>query len=75
MEQDLQHYLKSLNPKSPDLIYNAEYHVWLHGEYLGTAKWTRDENVGDSFQRVIEKDGQLLTEVFTPDKWELVVTG
>jgi hypothetical protein len=33
----IEDYLKSLNPRSPDLVYNAQYHIWLKGEYLGIA--------------------------------------
>ncbi|WP_158605113.1 hypothetical protein [Hanamia caeni] len=38
----IEDYLKRLNPRSPDLVYNAQYHIWLKGEYLGIAIWTQD---------------------------------
>jgi hypothetical protein len=69
----IEDYLKSLNPRSPDLVYNAQYHIWLKGEYLGIATWIKDENVGDSFQRMVMKDGLLVNDVFLPDRWELIV--
>jgi len=69
----IEDYLKSLNPRSPDLVYNAQYHLWLKGKYLGIGTWTQDENVGDSFQQMVMKDGLLVNEVFLPDRWELIV--
>jgi hypothetical protein len=69
----IEDYLRSLNPRSPDLVYNAQYHLWLKGEYLGIATWIQDENVGDSFQRMVMKDDLLVNEVFLPDRWELIV--
>jgi hypothetical protein len=69
----IEDYLKSLNPRSPDLVYNAQYHLWLNGEYLGVATWTQDENVGDSFQQMVMKDDLLINQVFLPDRWELIV--
>jgi len=71
-------YLKSLNPKKEEqaiLIYGSDYHLWKDGEYLGVGTWTKDENVGDSFQRTaIDKDeGYAVQQVLIADKWELVI--
>ncbi|MBS0647371.1 MAG: hypothetical protein JSR97_12400 [Verrucomicrobia bacterium] len=75
---ELQDYLKSLNPKTDEqaiLIYGKKYKLWREGEYLGIATWTKDENVGDSFQTHEEKndEGFYAVKVFIADKWELVV--
>lgn len=48
----LQEYIKSINPKSTILIYNSQYHCWRDDEYIGIYTWTKDELVGDSFQRI-----------------------
>ena len=71
--QDLQDFLHSLNPKKDEqaiLIYGSKYHLWRDGEYLGIATWTKDENVGDSFQ---EDTGTGVRNVFIADKWELII--
>lgn len=75
---ELEDYLKSLNPQKEEqtiLVYNSEYHLWYEGEYLGVAKWTKDKNVGDSFQTdgIHEKTGHKVHEIYRADKWELVV--
>ncbi|MDB5276130.1 MAG: hypothetical protein JWR61_1085 [Ferruginibacter sp.] len=69
--------LKALNPavhEHADLIYDREYHLWRQGEYLGVAIWTRDENVGDSFQKGIwdEKYQLVIQQVYLADRWKLV---
>jgi len=74
----IEDYLKSLNPKKDDqaiLLYNSKYHVWREGEYLGIATWTKDENVGDSFQNKVfdEEEGCYIQKVYVADKWELVI--
>ena len=74
---ELQDYLKSLNPSENEkhiLVFGAKYKCWREGVYIGIAVWTMDENVGDSFQRkVIGETGKIIAEVFTPDKWELII--
>jgi len=74
---EIQDYLKSLNPNENEkyiLVFGAKYKLWREGKFIGIGVWTSDDNVGDSFQRkVIAKDGKLLNEVFTPDKWELII--
>ncbi|MGE8528490.1 hypothetical protein [Chryseobacterium rhizosphaerae] len=71
-------FLKSLNPKENEkdiLIYGKKYKLWREGEYLGTAIWTQDANVGDSFQkkRYEPKIDQYIIEVYVADSWELII--
>lgn len=78
MSYAMQEFLKSINPQKAEqaiLVYGSKYHVWRDGEYLGVATWTKDENVGDSFQEsVVEKEtGDVIQNVFKADKWELVI--
>lgn len=55
------------------LIYQTYYHLWRNGEYLGIAAWVEDENIGDSFQRMVVNPKWGLTyEVYTADRWEIV---
>lgn len=55
------------------LIYNEEYHLWRDGEYIGTAFWKQDDNIGDGFQKeVINSRGQLVSEVYLADSWNLI---
>lgn len=73
---EIQDYLKSLNPQKADqsiLIYGSTYKLWRDNEFIGEAVWTKDDNVGDSFQNVKYIDGQQIREVFVADFWELVV--
>lgn len=71
---NLQQYLQDLNPKDPSLIYGASYRLWdSTGTLMGEATWTKDNNVGDSFQRqAIDEAGRLVTNVFIPAKWEQI---
>lgn len=62
-------YIKNLNPEDPNLIYGQKYSLYRDGKYIGIATWTKDENVGDSFQAVNEKG--VLT-VYIPDRWEIL---
>lgn len=77
MSEKIINYLKSLNPKEDEkhiLIYNSKYKLWRDGVYLGIATWTKDHNVGDSFQvKVINEEGQEMNEVYVADKWELII--
>ena len=74
---ELHSYMKSLNPKDNEkaiLIYGSSYHLWRDGEYLGVAVWTKDVNVGDSFQvGVVDTKGRLIQQVYIADKWELKI--
>jgi hypothetical protein len=55
------------------LIYGKDYHLWRNGEYLGTATYTDDEKLGNSFLRaVITKSGKFCHEVYVADRWERV---
>lgn len=68
--------IKSLNPKKEEqaiLIYGREYKLWRDGEYIGTAIFTEDNNVGDSFQRKEMGEHGPVIHVHIPDKWELVI--
>ena len=61
-------YLTSLNPKGKGLIFGCRYALYLEGKYIGTAVWTKDEIIGDSFQTISDNN----VNVFLPDKWELI---
>ena len=65
----MEEYLKSLNPIDPQLIYGQRYSLYLKNKYIGCAIWTKDDNVGDSFQI---KDDRGISRVYLPDRWELV---
>ena len=64
----LQEYMKSINPKSEILIYDSQYHCWRDDEYIGIFTWTKDEFIGDSFQKIIGDK----VEVAIPTKIELI---
>ena len=74
---EIQDYLKSLNPKKDEqhiLIFDREYELWRDGKYLGKATWTKDFNVGDSFQKqVVDEKGRIINQVFVADSWMLSV--
>lgn len=73
MSDDLQDYLKSLNPKPEEqaiLIYGSKYRLYREGKFLCEAVWTEDENVGDSFQI---RDGKKIEVVTAMDRWELII--
>ncbi|WP_284464865.1 hypothetical protein [Chryseobacterium sp.] len=74
----MQEFIKSLNPKEDEkhiLIYGKEYKLWRDGQYIGTAFWTKDENVGDSFQmkKYDPKTDRNVNKVYVADSWELIV--
>nr|DAG72854.1 MAG TPA: hypothetical protein [Caudoviricetes sp.] len=74
----MEQFLKSLNPKDDEkhiLIYAKEYKLWRDGEYIGTAIWTKDDNVGDSFQkkRYDPKIDRYINDVYVADSWELII--
>jgi hypothetical protein len=48
-------------------IYGKEYHLWREGDYLGTAVWVDDPNIGESF---IKQDEDDVITVFIADEWE-----
>lgn len=60
-------------PKQDLLIYGREYNLWRDGIFLGTATWTDDKNIGDSFiQQTIHEKFGLTNTVFQADEWELI---
>lgn len=66
-------YLKSLNPsekESQKLEYNSQYLLWRDERYIGIATWTKDENIGDSFQKEYMSNGRLVNGVYVADKWK-----
>ena len=65
--RELLELAKLLNPTPEDqegLLFGKEYYLWREDQYVGIARWTKDESIGNSFQ----KDG----EVFFADRWEEV---
>jgi hypothetical protein len=48
------------------LIYGKEYDLFRYGKYIGTAVWTDDDNIGESFIKV-QPNGDNL--VFVADEW------
>jgi hypothetical protein len=48
------------------LIYGVEYKLYRDGEFIGLAKWTDDENIGESFIHILD-DGT--NHVFMADEW------
>lgn len=75
---EMEEYLKSLNPKDNEkhiLIYGKQYKLWREDQYLGVATWTKDENVGDSFQtkRYEPTIDRNINEVMVADTWELII--
>lgn len=64
---NIQEYMKSINPKSLILIYNSQYHCWRDNKYLGIYTWTKDDTIGDSFQRISGNE----IEISIPTKIEL----
>lgn len=75
---ELQDFLKSKNPNENEqhiLIYGKEYKLWRDGKYIGTATWTKDDNLGDSFQKSEFKPslGRNIQQVFIADAWELII--
>lgn len=66
-------YLKSFNPQPKDrgiLICGSKYRVISQGQDRGIATWTKDDNIGNSFQR--PGFGEGVIEVVLGDSWELI---
>lgn len=52
------------------LIYGKEYDLWRDGDYIGTATYTDDPNIGDCFLKTIINDkGEKEFEVHISDQW------
>ena len=74
--RSLEEYIRLLSPKKKDqaiLVYGGQYHLWLEGKYIGTAIWTEDECLGDSFQNKVMVDGELLQIIYIADAWALII--
>lgn len=72
----LEDYVNRFRPTEEDsaiLLYGSKYHLWLMGDYIGTATWVQDEKLGDSFQNQVVVDGQLLQFVYVADAYGLVI--
>jgi hypothetical protein len=55
-----------------DLIYGKEYLCYFREEYIGTATFTDDPFIGDSFIIwVVNKSGAINEIALQPDKWIL----
>lgn len=53
------------------LIYGKEYDCYRNGKFIGTATYTDDPNIGDSFlKQAVNSSGELVSEVLIPDEWE-----
>jgi hypothetical protein len=52
-----------------ELEYGKAYLLWRDGEYIGTAVWTQDPNIGDNFIEEIEIDGEIINHVYFADSW------
>src|SRR4051794_17035820 len=65
----LDEFLKKLNPTDDgSLIYWRDYRLWKDDQYLGIPTWTKNENIGDSFQQAaIAADGAFVHNVFTAE--------
>lgn len=76
-ECEMQKYLKSLNPQPENqaiLIYGRQYILYRDGVRIGIATWTKDDNVGDSFQTISEnEEGEKVNQVWMADRWELLI--
>ena len=71
----LEDYIRMLQPTEDDkaiLLYGSKYKLWLLGDYIGTAVWVHDQNLGDSFQNQVFVNNQLLKFVYVADTYELV---
>ena len=71
----LEDYIRMLQPTEDDkaiLLYGSKYKLWLLGDYIGTAEWVHDKNLGDSFQNQVFVNNQLLKFVYVADTYELV---
>jgi hypothetical protein len=72
MKNELQDYIKSINPNSDILINNSKYHCWRNDTYIGIYEWVDDENIGGSFQQIDEHDNSIVN-VAIPTRFELII--
>ena len=62
-----------MDTNTEPLIFGLEYNLWRDGEYIGSAIWTDDDNIGPSFISKSDGDeGNKISEVYIADKWELM---
>jgi hypothetical protein len=54
------------NTENDLLIYGKEYKLYRDGKFIGVATFTDDENIGDSFIKVLENG---TNHVFIADEW------
>ncbi len=54
------------NTENDLLIYGKEYKLYRDGEFIGVATFTDDENIGESFIKVLENG---TNHVFIADEW------
>jgi len=53
-----------------ELIYNEEYLCYSKNEYIGTATFTNDPYIGDSFIMLeVSKTGRIREIALVPDTW------
>ena len=51
-------------------IYDEEYHCYFNNEYIGTATFTNDPSIGDSFIMLeVSKTGRIREIALFPDVW------
>lgn len=75
--EEVKKYAKSINPQPEQqaiLIYGSKYKLWRNGDFIGIAEWRKDNIIGDSFQTdAINEEGNLTTDVYIADYWELII--
>jgi hypothetical protein len=53
-----------------ELIYDEEYLCYSNNEYIGTATFTNDPYIGDSFIMLeVNKIGRIREIALVPDTW------
>ncbi|MEO7961679.1 MAG: hypothetical protein ABIR19_09030 [Ginsengibacter sp.] len=55
-----------------ELMYGAEYFCYFRGEFIGTATFTDDPCIGDTFLKMEVHASRGLEEIaIMPDEWKL----
>lgn len=73
MSDDLEDYLKSVNPNPlhhPELKFGKQYRLYRDDEFIVIATWTEDENIGSHFQTMEVGEHGLNKVVHLPTRWE-----
>ena len=68
-------HVQNIEVKNSDepAIFENTYHCWRKGRYIGRATFKDDENIGCAFISMsVSPDGELIHEVYIPDKFVLV---